>query len=121
MINILRIIGATYVLWLIFGLMYWIYKIFCKILTIIFWFFKIRFPFSINNYLQLFIFLIFLTGFGFLANNNYYLVLQYKLNSNLPVVLFFVSFIFFYSLFDLKILRSEFLTNLFNQKRKWCD
>ena len=99
---------------------YWFFKTFTKFLTILFGIFKVKFPFAVNKYLQLFLFLVSFVSFAFLTNNNYYLMQKFNIDVSILMIIFLTFFLSFYSLFEIA-LRSKYLTNYFNQKRKWCD
>tara|TARA_B100000902_G_scaffold390395_1_gene439238 strand:- start:67 stop:456 length:390 start_codon:yes stop_codon:yes gene_type:complete len=99
---------------------YWMFKTFTRVMTILFSIFKVKFPFAINKYLQLFLFLISFGSFAFLTNNNNYLVEKFNIDESILIILFLTFFLSFYSLLEIA-LRSEYATNLFNSNRKWCD
>jgi hypothetical protein len=99
---------------------YWMLKTFTRFMTILFSIFKVKFPFAINKYLQLFIFLVSFGSFAFLTNNNYYFVEKFNIDESILIIIFLTFFLSLYSLLEIA-LRSEYATNLFNTNKKWCD
>ncbi|MBH08210.1 MAG: hypothetical protein CMP71_04015 [Flavobacteriales bacterium] len=104
----------------LFYFWYWVSKTFTKFLTILFGIFKVKFPFAVNKYLQLFIFLFSFGSFCFLTNNNDYLKQKFNIDDSILMIISYTFLLFYFSLLEIA-LRSKYLTNYFNDERKWCD
>jgi len=116
---VIFVIIITCLYYLCYGF-YWFFKTFTRFITILFSIFKVKFPFAINKYLQLILFLVSFSSFAFLTNDNYYFVEKFNIDESILIIIFLTFFLSFYSLFEIA-LRSEYATKHFNQKRKWCD